>query len=157
MNPLYGYNQPMATQYITITQDLEEEARNLVRTLNTRQYSSLPITSLLEQDIALTLEQIDRLRNLQQRQLTSLCRTECYVDTELMQMEERTPRYSPYRFPERDKLQKRLFAIEAERRKQAASYEDKIQCLQSKLLSLMQKHKQLRIQKSFGNLEASVQ
>ena len=71
-------------------------------------------------------------------------------------MEERTPRYSPYRFPERDKLQKRLFAIEAERRKRAVMYEDRLQGLQNKLLSLMQKHKQLNVQSNVNNLEVYV-
>ncbi len=112
--------------------------------MKTRQYSGL-VTTSLEQDITLTLEQMDRLRGLQERQMTSLCRTECYVDTELMQMEERTPRYSSERFPERDKLQKRLFDIETERRKHGVFYEDRLQGLQKKLLSLMQKHKQLDV------------
>ncbi len=122
---------------------LESEARDLAANMKARQYSGSAITTVLEQDIALTLEQIDRLRELQKNQLRSLCRTECYVDTELMQMEERTPRYSPYRFPERDKLQGRLFMIEAERRKGSVFYEERIQGLQRKLLSLMQKHEQL--------------
>ncbi len=157
MTQLSNYSEPLMRQYRTITQDLEAEARDLVRNMKIRQYSGLSITSLLKQDITLTLEQIDRLRDLQERQLRSLCRTECYVDTELMQMEERTPRYSPYRFPERDKLQKRLFAIEAERRKRAVMYEDRLQGLQNKLLSLMQKHKQLDVRSNSKNLEAYVQ
>jgi hypothetical protein len=60
-----------------------------------------------------------------------------------MQMENRMPRYDPYRFPERDKLQKRLFNIEAERRKNGVFYEDRLQGLQRKLLELMQKREQL--------------
>ena len=123
----------------------------MVLNMKTRQYSG-SVTTSLEQDIALTLEQMDRLRSLQERQMTSLCRTECYVDTELMQMEERTPRYSPYRFPERDKLQKRLFSIEAERRKHGVFYEDRLQGLQKKLLELMQKHQQLDISNTLKDI-----
>ena len=116
------------------------------------QYSG-SVTSLLEQDIALTLEQLDRMQDLLNRQMTSLCRTACYVDTDLMQMEEGAPRYSPYRFPERDKLQKRLFDIEAERRKHSVFYEDRLQGLQKKLLSLMQKHEQLDVRNGLEKLE----
>ena len=134
-------------QYRNISQCLEDEARDLARVLKIRRYSG-SITTLLEQEIALTLEQIDRLRGLQDRQLLSLCRTECYVDTELMQMEQRMPRYSPYRFPERDKLQKRLFDIEAERRRHSVFYEGQMQGLQGKLLSLMRKHGQVSIPRS---------
>ncbi len=138
------------TPYRQFSLNLEDEARDLVINMKTRQYSG-SITTLLEQDIALTLEQIDRLRALQKGQSKSLRRTECYVDTELMQMEERTPRYSPYRFPERDKLQKRLFDIEAERRKHSVFYEDRLQGLQKKLLSLMQKHGQLDVRNGCGS------
>ncbi len=139
-------------QYNDFSSRLEGEARDLMLNMKTRQYSG-SITTLLEQNIALTLEQIDRLRGLQKKQLTSLCRTECYVDTELMQMEERTPRYSPYRFPEREKLQRQLFAIEAERRKHSVFYEDRLQGLQKKLLELMQRHEQLDVRNGLGKLE----
>ncbi len=124
---------------------LEQRARELVSSTRGPVGGS-SVTTMLEQEILLTLEQLDGLRALQDRQLRSLCRTECYVDTELMQMEERTPRYSPYRFPEREKFQNRLFLIEAERRKGAVFYEERMQGLQRKLLSLMQKHDQLSVQ-----------
>ena len=129
------------------SRDLEQRARDLARNPR-RSAEAFSVTVLLEQEIALTLEQLDGLRALQDRQLRSLCRAECYVDTELMQMEERMPRYSAYRFPEREKFQNRLFLIEAERRKGAAFYEERLQGIQRRLLSLMQKHEQLSVGES---------
>ncbi len=137
------------------TQALEETARDLVSDIKKR--AGFSITTLLEQDIALTIEQLDRLRELHKGQLKSLCRVECYVDTELMQMEERTPRYSPYRFPEREKFHQRLFLIEAERRKHFVFYEERMQGLQKRLLLLMQRHGQLRIEKGLRSLEDTQQ
>jgi len=133
----------METKEKRFAKRLEDTARDLVSSAS--KSVDFSVATLLEQDIAMTLDQFDGLRNLHNRQLKSLLRTECYVDTELMQMENRMPRYSPYRFPERDKLQKRLFDIEAERRKHGVFYEDRLQGLQKKLLSLMQKHEQLDI------------
>jgi len=142
-------------QHKHITQDLEQAAKDLVANMKARPDSDSITTSLI-QDIAFTLEQIDRLRALQNGQSKSLRRTECYVDTELMQMEARTPRYSPERFPERDKLQKRLFDIEAERRKHSVFYEDRLQALQKQLLSLMQKYGHLNIRIKTNGLEELV-
>ena len=135
-----------------VTHDLEQAARQLVAHMKARHGSDSIIASI-EQDIAFTLEQIDRLRTLQKGQSKSLRKAECYVGTELMQMEERTPRYSPERFPERDKLQNRLFAIEAERRKHSVFYEDRLQALQKQLLSLMQKHGHLNVCGGISGLE----
>ncbi len=111
-------------------------------------YGGLGLTNLLEQEVALTVEQIDRLRELQKNQFNSLLHTECYVDTDIMQMEARMPEYSHYRFIEQDKFHLRLMAIEAERRRHNALYNDKMNTLQQKLLSLMQKHGQLSLHSS---------
>ena len=103
------------------------------------------ITSLLEQEITLTLDNLDSMRKLHNKQLKSLRRAECYTDTELMQMEAREPKYSSHRFPEREKFQQRLFAIEAERRKHRVFYEERMQSIQKDLLSLIQKHQQVDV------------
>ena len=84
-----------------ITHDLEQAARQLVAHMKAGHGSDSIITSI-EQEIAFTLEQIDRLQTLHKGQSKSLRKAECYVGTELMQMEARTPRYSSERFPERD-------------------------------------------------------
>ncbi len=143
-------------KYSKFTFYMEESARELISNRNSK-YTGFEVTSLIEQEIALTLDQFDRLRSVQTYQNRSLCRVECYVDTELMQMEERTPRYSADRFPEREKFQQKLFIIESERRRNSIMYEDKMQNLQRRLLSLLQKHEQLNLRNSLGKLEKKVE
>ena len=103
--------------------------------------SSIP--SMLRREIALTLDQIKRLRERHEEQFRRLLKIECYVDTELMQMNQRTPRYAPYHFPEKDKLRQHLFEIEKERRNLSLRLEEKTQSLEDRLLSLLNKHQQV--------------
>ena len=93
----------------------------------------------------MTVEQIQSLRDRHDEQFHRLLRVECYVDTELLQMEQRQPRYVPYHFPEKDKLKQRLFDIEKERRNLSLRLEEKTQSLEDRLLSLINKHQQLDI------------
>ena len=94
----------------SFTRKLEERCREIFKLFdNDKSYFSL--SSLIQDDIALMLNQIDSLRTRGQDIVQSLLESECYIETELMQMDDRTPRYSPYRFPEREKLQRRLGRI----------------------------------------------
>lgn len=95
---------------------------------------------MVEQDIALAIEQLERLRELHKNQMRSLLRAECYLDTELMQLKSQTPRWSLDSPPERERLHHRLSALDAERRQQLAVYADKLHGLHEKLLSSIQKH-----------------
>ena len=63
-----------------------------------------------------------------------------------MQMEQRTPRYSPYKYPEHEKFLRRLFAIEAEKRRLSLNLEERLQTLENRLLSLINKHGQITIE-----------
>ncbi len=101
------------------------------------------VLSTIDHEIALTLDHIDRLRELGKQLGRSLLQSECYIGTELVQMEQRTPRYSSYRFPEREKLQRRLLAIDQERRRLAVTQEEQLRALHDRLLSLLNKHGQL--------------
>jgi hypothetical protein len=101
------------------------------------------IPGMIRREIALTVDQIKRLRERHDEQFRRLLRVECYVDTDLMQMEQRQPRYVPYHFPEKDKLKQRLFDIEKERRNLSIRLEEKTQSLEDRLLSLVNKHEQL--------------
>ncbi len=74
-----------------------------------------------------------------------MLRIECYVDTDLMQLEQRIPRYIPHHFPEKEKLKERLFKIENERRNLTLRLEEKNQSLEDRLLNLLDKHEQLDI------------
>ena len=119
--------------------DLENRARAIIA----RPRSGDPSDSVvagLGRDIALVMEQIESLRAVQQSLSSSLLQVECYVDTELIQMELRTPRYSPYRYPEREKLQRRLLEIEHERRDRSVNHEQRMAELHKRLLDLLNQH-----------------
>jgi hypothetical protein len=123
---------------------LEEKARQLAEDSNERQWDT-SISAAIRRQIALTVEQSRRQRELHERQLRRLLRIECYVDTDLMQLEQRIPRYIPHHFPEKEKLKKRLFEIEKERRNLTLRLEEKKQSLEDRLLNLLDKHEQLDI------------
>ena len=93
--------------------------------------------------MALVLHQIDASRERERDALDSLLEEECSIGTELLQMEARTPRYSPYRFPEREKLQRRLGHLSQERRRFQMAQAEKLDGLHRELLSLMRNWRQL--------------
>ncbi len=111
---------------------------------NDRQWD-ISIPSMIRREIALAVDQTNRLKELHKEQLNRLLRIECYVDTDLMQLEQRVPRYIPHHFPEKEKLRKRLLEIEAERRKLALRLEEKNRSLEDRLLTLINRHEQLDI------------
>ncbi len=127
-----------------ITKFLEEKAHQLKKGLD-RDRWDVSIPSMIKREIALTVEQVNRLQKLHEDQLSKLLQAECYTNTELIQMEDRTPRYSTCRFPEREKLQRRLLSIGAERRKLATRLEEKIQSLENRLLSKINNHEQISL------------
>ena len=130
------------------TGNLEDKARDLVRNMK-KKGKAYSVDIVLLENIALILDQIEGMRNLQEEQMKSLLRTECYVDTELLQMRQREYnwRYAPVnagpQFGEKDRLHQRLAGIDAERGKHTMFYEIKLQELQRRLLGLMQRHKQM--------------
>ncbi len=123
---------------------LEKRAHKLLAKPN-RQLREISGSSIIEENIALTLHQIERLHRRKRDINQSLLQFECYVNTEIIQMEERTPRYSPYRFSEREKLQRRLGDIARERRRFMVSDAQELDTLHDKLLSLLTKNKQLEM------------
>lgn len=124
------------------TKSLEEKA-NDIAAFPEKQLWDTTIPAMLQREIALTIDQIKRLKERHDEQFRRLLKLECYVGTDLMQMEQRQPRYLPYHFPEKEKLKQRLFDIEKERRNLSLRLEEKTQGLEDKLLSLINKHKQL--------------
>ena len=109
-----------------------------------KQFGHLSISSIVQDDITLLLDQIAKHRTLKREIMHSLLQSECYVETELIQMEERTPRYSPNRFPEREKLQRRLGSITQERRRFTMNLAEKLDSFHDRLLSLLKKHRHLK-------------
>ena len=118
------------------TKSLEEKAEFLASVPKREQWEK-SIPSIVRREIALTVDQIKRLKEKHEEQFLRLLRIECYVDTDLMQLEERIPRYAPYHFPEKEKFKQRLFEIEKERRNMSLRLEEKMQGLEDKLLSLV--------------------
>ena len=131
---------------------LEDRARGRILGIERVPWDSSP-RGFIQRQLALTLNHIGRVRKLNDELVLRLLRMECYTDTELIHMEQRTPRYSPYRFPEREKLQRRLIKIEDERRKLAIAKEEKLQQLHDRLLDLMNKDGQ--INQNYGNRKDS--
>ena len=122
---------------------LEREARINVDRHPADDHSDFSVTDSLVREIALVLDQLDSLRDLDDSQRLSLLRVECYTNTELMQMEQRTPRYSPHRFPEREKFQRSLLRIEQDRRRLADTAADRERHLHDRLLSLVERFRLL--------------
>ena len=120
-----------------------EEKANDIAGSPQKQLWENTIPAMIRREIALTVDQIKRLQERHDEQFRRLLRIECYIDTDLMQLEQRQPRYIPYHFPEKEKLKQRLFDIEKERRNLCLKLEEKTQGLEDKLLSLINKHEQL--------------
>lgn len=121
---------------------LEARARGLVGRLDMQSWEVSPV-STLEREIALTLHELEQTRALHDTVSRSITKSQCDANTELMQMEARTPRYSLYRFPEREKLQRRQLRIEQERRNLVLAEERELRALRRQLLSLLEQHAQL--------------
>lgn len=103
------------------------------------------IPEMIRREIGLTVDQIKRLRGQHEEQFRRLLQIECYIDTDLLQLQQRIPRYTPYHFPEKEKLKQRLFDIEKERRNLSLRLEEKTQGLEDRLLILINKHEQVDI------------
>ena len=101
--------------------------------------------SSLDDQIRLTLHQLEQTRARSRTASDSILQEECYVGTELRQMENRTPRYSPHRFPEREKFQRRLSRLAEERRRMMIIEGAKLDTLHDRLLSLLAKRRLLSL------------
>lgn len=121
---------------------LEEKATEITAYPAKAQWEN-SVPGMIRREIALTVDQIKCLQQQHEERLHGLLKLECYVGTDLRQMEARQPRYTPYHFPEKEKLKQRLFEIEKERRNLSLRLEEKTQSLEDKLLSLINKHQQL--------------
>ena len=116
-----------------------------VRDLPEQEQWDKSIPSIVRREIALTVDQIKRLKERHEEQFRHLLRIECYIGTDIKQLEQRIPRYTPYHFPEKEKFKQRLFEIDKERRDLSLRLEEKTQGLEDKLLSLVNRCEQLSI------------
>ena len=129
----------------SFTYDLEQRARDAISSRSSWEVEGLSASSILKDEMALTLHQLSGLRARSKKIEESLLQEESEINTELMQMEQRTPRYSPYRYPEREKLQRRRGRIKEHQRNLRIAHDAKLDALHDQLLSLMSKHRQLRL------------
>ena len=126
----------------TVSRRLEAKARDIARDRLDNLWDSAPL-AVIEREVALVLGQLDRVRALHGEMQRDLRRDECYVGTELLQMEQRTPRYSPDRFPEREKMHRRIQGIHQERRRLTNTHTAQLHSLEDRLLSLLSSRAQL--------------
>ncbi|MBI9018753.1 MAG: hypothetical protein JEZ07_15980 [Phycisphaerae bacterium] len=122
--------------------NLETKANELSRDIPKHIWDR-SITSTIRREIALTVDQIEQLRQQHKKQFHKLLQTECHIGTELKQLQQRIPWYTQQQSPDREKFHQRLFDIEKERRTLNLRLEEKTRGLEDKLLSLINKHEQL--------------
>lgn len=95
-----------------------------------------PIINNLVQEISHVAGQLVHTRQVFDRQRQDLHRSESDIVTELLQMEDRTPRYSPDKYPEREKFLRQLRGIEKEQRQLAQRQQEQEQRLEDRLFAL---------------------
>ena len=126
----------------TVSKRLEEKARDIAQDRLDNFWDSAPL-AVIEREVALVLGQLDRVRTLHGEMQRDLLRDECYVGTQLLQMEQRTPRYSPDRFPEREKMHRRIQGIRQEKRRLRSTHTEQLHLREDRLLSLLSSRAQL--------------
>ncbi len=102
------------------------------------------VLSLLEQEIGLVSEQLDRVRQTHKEQLRRIMTAETYVDTDLIRLETYQPAVFLFRLKVRDNLENKLLKLDMERRRLIASHEQELMRLQEKLFSLVAQHAHLK-------------
>lgn len=121
-----------------ISESLEHRARELTSNLNlANPKSSHPFFSL---EMALTLEHIDKLRELHEQLKRRILRSDCYVGSDLLTLDSYQPRQYRYTFKIRDNLKNKLLKLEVERRQLTRSFEEQLQTLHDRLLKVVRKH-----------------
>lgn len=128
----------------SFTDDLEQRARDAISSRSSWEVEGFSASSILKDEMALMLHQLSGLRARGKEIEESLLQEESEINTELMQMEQRTPRYSPYRYPEREKLHRRRSRIKEQQRNLAIAHDQRLDMLHEKLLSLLSRHWQVR-------------
>lgn len=129
----------------SFTDTLEQRARDAISSRSSWEVEGFSASSILKDELALTLYQLGGLRARGKKIEESMLHEESEINTELMQMEQRTPRYSPYRYPEREKLQRRRGRLSEERRRFRMTQAEKLDGLHERLLGLIGKERILRM------------
>lgn len=120
---------------------LEERARRIAEDMpgipgagaGAEDWDGMP-GATLEREIALTVGQLDRVREVHRTMMDRLLQMEVYVDTELMMVESSTISYAASNPQKSHDLKDKLLRLEAERQRQTLVYEDKVHKLHERLL-----------------------
>lgn len=102
------------------------------------------VLSTLEDELSLTLEHLDRIRGEHERVQHLLTESECDIGTDLLQLAARQGRYGEDRFEDREHLKGKLLRIQEERRRLDAAHAQRVEVLQTRLLTLVGRHELLR-------------
>ena len=116
-----------------------QRAREIAHGVESPEWES-DISSMVKQEVALLLGQIGQLENHYSAQKELFLDAECRIDSELMQLGNRLPKYSPVIFPERERLMERLQRIDSEKSRFSDSILGRFISLESQLFSLIRKH-----------------
>lgn len=110
-------------RWITQSESIERKARQIARRSERSQaHGDDYLSASLEREVSIIVETIDSERELHRIQLRHIKEEELYIGTDLLGVEARTPRYSPYRYPEREKLQRRRGMLTKERRELESTF-----------------------------------
>ena len=123
----------------TFGESLERRAEDLL-TRSRMGDRSDAATATVENEIALTVDHLLRLREFHCQIVRDIVRQECYLGTEIIQREPRPPVYLDPRLPERDRLRDRLRSLSEEKRRWLARYVERRQDLLDRLQRLLSRH-----------------
>jgi hypothetical protein len=127
-------------------EDLEKKCRDLLRATRKEGEDATPAT-LIEREMELTLDHIQRLRRHDRRQRYRLLERECEIETRIMNLRPHRRNYLGNRWEERHKMINQLTAalvrMENHHRRVAVDYDKRMQALHDRLLRLMNMRDQL--------------
>ena len=127
----------------TIDQIVEKAALWVAQDIEERP-GEISIASTLEEEIALTLEQLAQVRALHNNIEHQLLLLECAIDTDLLQLEPRPHHYGDQHQGEINTLKGRILTIAFERQKLSKEKQEKEQHFHDRLLSLLNKLRLVR-------------
>ena len=137
-----------------MTDSIRRRAQKLVR--SSRAYSSAisPMASL-ERDISQTLEQIESLELQHQEFLVQLTEDECLIGTHVLRLRTSVSEYFLSRLPLMPQLLGQLQGIHKERRRLRQQHLDRVQDLETRLLSLINQRELLEPFQNGNGMDSS--
>ena len=130
---------------MTSLHDLLETTARAIREKAAVPTAEATPASVLELQIAFWSEALDQTRAHHRDLLRSILRAECYVGTDLMQLDSYAPaKIWHHRFDARDNLKNKLLQLDAERRRLAATHDRDVRDVRARLLDLLVQHAFLR-------------